>query len=255
MKKRYLFMFVATVLTTSASAFAQDLPMAEVVIPTTDDSAQATPPAQAAPVATETTPTPYVMDDEQRKYLAPQPVPATVVVVAPAPRPYAPHHRRWRLGPSLDVGVPSGITLGIVFNPWVDWVRLGAGLSDNVLHTGGRFSLQLDPMALMPRLPIGLFGDFQAGGFSKGSIPGHSADLPTVGYTYESLMAGLRLGRPGAGFKFVLEAGTTHLNVSSGNFASVVNNNGGGSSGLTIGDPKVSGWASPAFDLGMILTF
>jgi hypothetical protein len=253
MKKRYLFMFVATVLTTSASAFAQDLPMAEVVIPTTDDSAQATPPAQAAPVATETTPTPYVMDDEQRKYLAPQPAPATVVVVAPAPRPYTPHHRRWRLGFGADIGLPSGFAVGLVFNPWLDWVRLQASLTENVLHTGGRGSIQLDPMALMPRLPVGVFGDFQFGGFGQGGIPGHS-NLPTVGYTYESLLAGLRLGRPN-GFHWNIELGTTHMNVSSGNFAAVVNSNGGGSSGLTIGNPKISGWASPAFDTGFTVVW
>jgi hypothetical protein len=159
----------------------------------------------------------------------------------------------WHLGAGMDLGAPSGLSVGVVFNPWVDWVQLQASLSDNVLHLGGRGSLQLDPMALMTNVPIGLFGDLQVGGFPKGNIPGHSSDLPTIGYTYENLFLGLRLGKPN-GFHWNFEGGFVHLNVDAGNFQSIVNQSGG-TSGLTIGDPKISGWIVPGFSTGFTVVW
>src|SRR5208282_253043 len=91
-----------------------------------------------------------------------------------------------RLGGGMDVGVPSGAAVGIVMNPGLDWVRLQASVTYDYLSFGGRGSLQLDPLAVFPKLPIGLFADVQGGFQPMAAIPGHT-DLPSVGLDYVNL--------------------------------------------------------------------
>lgn len=152
-----------------------------------------------------------------------------------------------RLGFGMDVGVPSGASLGLVVHPKVDWVSVQPSLTYNGLAFGGRLALKLDPMALInhANLPIGLFVEAQGGFFGQGTIPGHS-DLPSLGYDYLNLYGGLRLGKPN-GFHWNFEVGPTYLHATTGNFQSVVGSNG---SGLTIGNPTVDGWVVPTFVTG-----
>ena len=149
-----------------------------------------------------------------------------------------------RVGFGMDLGVPSGIALGVVVHPKIDWVSTELSLTHNVLAFGGRLSVKLDPIALKPNFPIALFADFQGGFAGNGSIPGHS-DLPTLGYDYLNIYGGLRLGRPN-GFHWNIEVGPTYMHVASGNFQSVVGN----TSGLTVGNPTVNGWIVPTFTTG-----
>jgi hypothetical protein len=143
----------------------------------------------------------------------------------------------------MDLGLPSGVALGFVLNPKLDWLRLQASLTYDYLSFGGRGSVQLDPLALLPNLPIGLFADIQGGFQPMATIPGHS-DLPGVGIDYLNSYLGLRLGKPN-NFHWNIEGGYTRLHVSTSNFQSVVNQ-AGSPSGLVIGNPTLDGWVPTA---------
>lgn len=160
-------------------------------------------------------------------------------VKMPDPHPF-------RIGFGMDLGVPSGAAVGVVVNPKADWVRLQASLTYNYLAFGGRASLQLDPLALLPKVPIGLFADVQGGFYPRANVPGHS-DLPQVGYDYLNLYGGLRLGRPN-GFHWNIEVGPSYMHVATNNFQSLVNKTG--TSGLMAGNPVVNGWLTPTFETG-----
>lgn len=151
-----------------------------------------------------------------------------------------------RIGAGLDVGLPSGGALEVTLHPKADWVRVSAALTYNYLSFGGRASLQLDPMALLPKLPIGVYADVQGGFSPEASIPGHS-DLPQVGYDYLNLYGALRFGTA-RGFHWNLMAGPTYMHISTNNFQSVLSNSG--ASGLKIGNPTVDGWIVPTFITG-----
>lgn len=159
-----------------------------------------------------------------------------------------------RVGFGMDVGVPSGGAVGVVVNPGLDWARLQASLTYDYLAFGGRGSLQLDPFALLPNCPIGLFADVQGGFQPEASIPGHS-DLPGVGFDYVNLYGGLRLGKPN-GFHWNFEVGPTYLHVSTKNFQSVLNQvNNSNLNGLVLGNPTVDGWFVPTFSTGFTVVW
>ncbi len=153
-----------------------------------------------------------------------------------------------RLGFGMDVGVPSGASLGLVVHPKQDWISVQPSLTYNGLAFGGRLALKLDPMALINKgnLPIGLFADAQGGFAGTGTIPGHS-DLPGIGYDYLNLYGGLRLGKPN-GFHWNFEVGPTYLHATTDNFQAVLKNTN--TSGLTVGNPTVNGWVIPTFVTG-----
>ena len=153
-----------------------------------------------------------------------------------------------RLGFGMDVGVPSGASLGLVVHPKQDWISVQPSLTYNGLAFGGRLALKLDPMALINKgnLPIGLFADAQGGFAGEGTIPGHS-DLPGIGYDYLNLYGGLRLGKPN-GFHWNFEVGPTYMHASTNNFQSLLKSSG--TSGLTVGNPTVNGWLIPTFVTG-----
>lgn len=163
-------------------------------------------------------------------------VPSQPAVVVTNPHPF-------RVGFGMDIGVPSGLSVGVVVNPKIDWLSLEGSFTENVLSPGGRLSLKLDPIASVSRIPFGVIGDVQGGFFGRGSIPGHH-DLPTIGYDYANFYGGLRFGRPG-GFNWVLEAGPSYLAFNSNNFQSVVKN-----TSVLVGNPVVTGWISPTFVTG-----
>ncbi len=166
----------------------------------------------------------------------------------PKPKPaeqLVPDRHHWALGFGMDLGIPSGATLGFVVHPSVDWVSIEASFAENVLSPGGRLSVKFDPFALLPRLPIALFADVQGGFFGKGNIPGHAADLPSLGYQYANFYVGLRLGRA-QDFHWFFEAGPTFLNLSTSNFQSIVPK----TNGLTVNDPTARVWATPTFVTG-----
>ena len=155
-------------------------------------------------------------------------------------------YHQFRVGFQADVGLPSGLALGISIHPKIDWLVLTPSLTYNGLAFGARGSIKLDPMALLPRLPIGLFADFQAGFAGQGDIPGHS-NLPSLGYDYVSTYLGLRLGRPND-LHLNIEAGPSWLHFSTSNFQQVVS---AGEPNLVVDNPVVNGRIFPTFVLGL----
>lgn len=172
---------------------------------------------------------------------------ATPTQNAPAPLPPAPRHVL-RLGFGADLGVPSGLAIGLVVHPMVDWVSLQASFTETYVAPGGRLSVKLDPFALMPRLAIGLFADFQGGFAAREGLP--ASNLPAVGYDYFNAYLGLRLGRPN-GFNWVIELGPTYMHVNTDGFQSVISQSGNSNlNGLTVNNPTVNGWMVPTFVTG-----
>lgn len=143
-----------------------------------------------------------------------------------------------RVGFGMDLGVPSGASLGIVVCEDACGLRGQVSLTHNALAFGGRASIKLDPFALMPKIPIGFFFDWQGGFTGQGSIPGH-ADLPTVGYDYLNFYGGLRLGKA-KNFHWNFEVGPTYLVANTSNFQSYVNKNGTGNVSVSDPDPSSS---------------
>jgi hypothetical protein len=185
----------------------------------------------------------------------PQPEPVLPASMSQAYHPdlSAPVSHPFRVGFGMDFGLPAGVALGLVLNPKLDWLRLEASVTYNYLSFGGRGSVQLDPMALLPNCPVGLFADLQGGFSPTSNIPGH-ADLPQVGYDYFNAYGGLRLGKPN-GFHWNFEFGPTYMHVATNNFQAALNKNGAGVNGLTIGNPTVNGWVVPTFETGFAVVW
>jgi hypothetical protein len=158
----------------------------------------------------------------------------------------APNPHSLRAGFGMDFGVPSGVALGLVVHPKVDWVSIQLSLTHNVLAFGGRLSVKLDPLALKPDLPIGLFADFQGGLTGQGKIPSMD-DYPSVGYSYLNLYGGLRLGKPN-GFHWFFESGPSYIYAATEGFQAFADKKG--SKGLTVSNPTVSAWVTPTFVTG-----
>lgn len=149
-----------------------------------------------------------------------------------------------RYGFGMDLGLPSGLAVGFVVHPKVDWLTLQASFTETYLAPGGRLSVKLDPMALMRKLPVGLLLDLQGGFAAREGFPGH-ADLPSVGYDYLNVYAGLRLGKPNS-FHWLFEVGPTYMHANTDRFGSLL----GSGSSLSIGNPTVNGWIAPTFSTG-----
>jgi hypothetical protein len=161
--------------------------------------------------------------------------------------------RTWHLGPDFSVGFPSALNVGLAFNPFLNWAQVGVGVSWDYLSWGAYGSLKLDPLALLPKVPVGLFEDTQIGFLGAGTVPDQHG--LAVGYSYQSFMAGLRLGRADHGFRWNIEAGESHLNVAARNFNSFIQAEAGSNqNGLTVANPHVAGWF-PAVSTGFSILF
>jgi hypothetical protein len=151
------------------------------------------------------------------------------------------------LGPSVDIGVPSGLSIGITVHPFQDWLTVSPSLNWNYLSFGGRLSVKLDPMALAKRLPFGVFLDYQIGFFEQGTIPGHS---PTsLSYDYINAYGGLRFGRASS-FHWNIELGASYLSAGTQNAQSLFT-----VSNASIGNPRMTGWITPTFITGFEIPF
>jgi len=172
------------------------------------------------------------------------PVPANADETVPNPHPF-------RVGFGSDIGVPSGFALGVVVHPKIDWISTQLSLTHNAIAFGGRLSVKLDPLALLPKIPIGLFADFQGGLANIGNIPG-TTDLPQVGYKYLNMYGGLRLGRPN-NFHWNFEVGPSYIYASTKDFQSFISKNG--SNDVKVSNPAVSAWITPTFSTGFEVVF
>jgi hypothetical protein len=153
-----------------------------------------------------------------------------------------------RLGFGMDLGVPSGITLGLVIHPTVDWLSIQTSLSFNGLAPGMRLGVKLDPVAhVLPDSVLGLLLEVQGGFACYGTIPGHASDMPTIGYEYVNLYGGVRFGKVNR-FHWIFEVGPSHVNFNIMNFSNFMNSQ----FGLTTAagsTPTVNGWI-PTFITG-----
>lgn len=156
-----------------------------------------------------------------------------------------------RLGLGADVGVPSGASIGIVACDNYCAFRAQVSMTYNAMSLGGRASIKLDPLALFPRNPVGLFFDLQGGITGQGSIPG-TTNLPPLGYDYLNFYGGLRFGRA-KGFNWIIEAGPTYIIANTSNFTHYVNNNG--TSNVVSSNPVVKAWVAPTFVTGFQIVF
>ena len=157
---------------------------------------------------------------------------------------------KFRVGFGVDISVPAGAAVGVVIHPMIDWVSVETSLTYNALNFGGRASLKIDPLALLPRLPIGVFADVQGGFAANGNVP-FEHNLPSVGYDYVNLYGGLRFGRMN-NFHWLVEVGPTYIFANTNNFQSAVGKVG---NGISFSDPKVSGWVAPTFLTGFEVVF
>jgi hypothetical protein len=157
---------------------------------------------------------------------------------------------KWHFGGELGLGIPSGVTLGLVVEPkHFDWLQVEAGAGYNYLAFGPQASLRLDPLALVDS-PVGIFGDLQAGLFPVGQVP-TQPDWPGVGYDYVSFMGGLRFGKA-TGFHWSLFGGEDYIHLTTNNFQAVVKSSG--TANLMIGNPVISGW-TPCLRTAFTLVF
>jgi hypothetical protein len=229
----------------AGSAIAADAAISDNV---SADAGSATDPDAASNVAT--------LDAAPEVVLTPPP---SVITYAPppvAPEPVKPppahSERRWHLGPEVGIGLPSGATFGLAFNPFVNWAQVDVALAWDYLAWGMKAGFKLDPLALLPNVPVGLFADGRLGFLNQGNVPGQNG--LTVGYGYESILGGLRIGKASSGFRWNIEAGESHLSASTGNFNNFIQHQSGGVSGLTLSNPKVSG-DIPSVETGFEILF
>lgn len=99
---------------------------------------------------------------------------------------------RW-LGVQSDVGVPDGATFGFVARPGLSWAKLTAAYSYNVINSGFRGGICIDPVKFVvsPSLTI------EAGHVFAGELNGGWFGLsrnPQVGYDYANLHLGVEVG-------------------------------------------------------------
>lgn len=157
-----------------------------------------------------------------------------------------------RIGAIADLGVPSGLALGVVVHPKADWLTGSVALTHNSLNFGGRLSVKFDPIAyIFPKLFIGGFLDLQGGFAADGTVPGYS-EYPSINYQYINVYAGFRLGKPNK-FHWNFEVGPSYIHIASGSFQSMLGKYQ--SAGTTFGNPSIQGWFLPTFVTGPEILF
>ncbi len=154
----------------------------------------------------------------------------------------APRHH-WG-GIDLSVGVPSGVHLGVVIRPYVNWLRVEVGAGHNLMAPGIFGNITLDPMPWA----VGITLTGELGYYWSGPVP-FVTNPPDVGYSYASVMPGLEFG-PRNSVRFYFRGGFTwmHADVSNIDF-------GKSSNGVTLGNPKADLMAAPAVQMGLSIFF
>jgi hypothetical protein len=144
------------------------------------------------------------------------------------------------IGMSFDVGVPSGVALGLEGRlPYMPWFKLGVA-GTFTLAPGVRGSLLLDPI----RFPVAPVANFDVGYQSPITVKNVSGS-----FTYEDIQGGLAFGsRNGA--RFLLLAGMSHLSGDVSGFQNIVST----SNGVSFGNPTFNGWI-PSARLGFVCLF
>jgi hypothetical protein len=140
---------------------------------------------------------------------------------------------------AMDVGVPDGAGLGLSVRP-VEWLRVGASVTHNLMAPGARVGITLDPIPG----PVGITLTVEGGHSWSGTVPGVQGS-PAVAYDYANFHAGLEFGNRSS-FRFFLHGGASWLDMSASASQSVL-------SGLS--NLSYRGWIAPSAKLGFSLHF
>ncbi len=154
-----------------------------------------------------------------------------------------------RFGLQLDLGVPVGVALAAVAQPF-DVLRLDAGFGYDLIAFGLKGGVTLAPFrwAVSPTLGVeaGHYFAGDASRFASGSSAATRILLSSVGYDYVSADVGLEVG-PRSRYLFYLRAGIAQL------FGSVKNVDAAFKQ-ATVADASASA-RLPAVRLGLVYLF
>jgi hypothetical protein len=164
------------------------------------------------------------------------------IVEADHPVVESPRHRM--VGMIMDLGVPDGVALGLVFRPQFDWLRLAAAGTYNGMAPGVRLGVTIDPIAF----PIAPTLTVEGGHYWEGRLPMIN-DAPSLSYSYANFHFGLEAGNR-ATYRFFVRGGASWIEGSTANFQSTA---GGG--GPAIGNPSFNGWLAPSGKIGFAAYF
>lgn len=158
---------------------------------------------------------------------------------------------RPRIGAGLDVGLPDGATVSIVYRP-IRSIRAHVGLSHNAISLGQRAGITLSPFSWWATPTL----SFEYGRFAEGNanpiarqISGdsgfNSTTLDRVGYSYENARLGLEFGRKW--FTFYIHAGVSHISGTVHNLSSAMMGSDPGMTSVSFSkDPSVHVWTASA---------
>ena len=148
---------------------------------------------------------------------------------------------RW-LGVQVDAGVPDGATLGLVARPGLAWTRVSAAYSFNVISSGFRGGISLDPIkyTVAPTLSV------EVGHVFKGKLNGGWFDLdrdPEVGYDYLNLHLGFEVGDRDS-WRLLLHGGLSRVwlrvdDIESGDDDTTVTIEGANANATVFGTAKI----------------
>jgi hypothetical protein len=150
------------------------------------------------------------------------------------------------VGMNFDLGAPDGVALGVVVRPHLNWLRLNAAFTENVLAPGVRFGATVDPIkfGIAPTFTV------EGGHYWSGSVPVVS-NPPTLGYDYANLHLGLEFGNRDK-WRIYLHGGLSYMSVHTGNFQNTVSSL---PDGVSLGNPWLNGWIAPTGKLGFAIYF
>ena len=183
---------------------------------------------------------------------------ATPSMGAGVTRTAAPAERRttpW-VGTMVDVGVPDGASVSIVYRPFRA-IRAHAGLSHNLISLGQRVGVTLTPgWWASPTLSLE-YGHFAEGNANplvraaSGDETFSSAVLERIGYNYGNARLGLELGRKW--FTFYLHAGMSRITARVHNLSAETMSETSGTTTVSFSrDPNVRLWTASA-SLGFVI--
>jgi hypothetical protein len=148
----------------------------------------------------------------------------------------APSRYPFKVGPTLDLGLPSGVALGLQFRlPSLPWFKIN-GAATYTLAPGIRGGLMLDPINF-PVAPVVTADIGRQFPFTVPSVSGK----PSVEFNYGDVLGGLAFGSRDSA-RFMLLVGESYLNGSVRNVQGAIKN----SNGLTFNNPTFSGWVPSA---------
>lgn len=164
---------------------------------------------------------------------------------------------RPRFGTMVDVGVPDGATVSIVYRP-IRALRLSGGMSHNFVSLGQRVGVSFVPFDgwVSPTLSVeyGRYAEGNANPLARmvtGDATFSSSTLDRVGYQYANARVGLELGRKW--FTFFLHAGASYVNGNVHNLSAAMMSESSGNTSVTFSaDPTVHMWSVSA-RLGFVI--